>query len=105
MPEKIYNYCPYCGKRLVRSSIEIPNFCTFCGKKLKNKNVKLSKKVQCTVCHQIIDPNKQITIKCSYCDSMYHSICVTNWLQKHNACPMCQNVYLLPNKILPLGKF
>ena len=105
MPERFYNYCPYCGKKLVRLSKGMPNFCTFCGKKLKQDEKKRIKKVQCTICHSIVDPNIHKTIKCPYCGSIYHSVCVSNWLQKYNACPMCLNVFLFPNKVLSLGKY
>jgi len=104
LPGRIYNFCPYCGKQLPRSDNGKTNFCSFCGKKLKKDHEKFLKKVQCTVCHQFINPSRQTTIKCSFCESIYHSTCVSSWLIKYNACPMCQNVFILPNKILPLAK-
>ena len=104
MPERKLNFCPYCGKRLPKSNKEKMNFCCYCGKKLKQYKEKFTKRVQCTICHEITDPSKHLTIKCSYCGSIYHSTCVSTWLQKYNACPMCQNIFLFPNKVLPLRK-
>ncbi len=62
------------------------------------------KKAQCIICHKIVDPNRHKSIRCSYCGGLYHYKCVSSWLQKYNACPMCQNVFLYPNKIIPVRK-
>ena len=96
MTEKFYNFCPYCGKKLPKLNIEKLNFCSLCGKKLyKSKIRKL-----CTICHEKIKSEPTNVIKCSFCGSMYHLTCVSSWLLKYNACPMCQNVFLIPNKVL-----
>ncbi|MFX1550261.1 MAG: RING finger domain-containing protein [Promethearchaeota archaeon] len=102
MSEKTYNYCPYCGRKLPKSTNYKSYYCCFCGKKFQINSENLFKKVQCTICHNIIDPNRYLTIKCPYCGSMYHSTCVSSWLLKYNACPMCQNVFLFPNKTIPI---
>ncbi|MFX0142229.1 MAG: RING finger domain-containing protein [Candidatus Hodarchaeota archaeon] len=104
MSERNYNFCPYCGKKLPQFIRYETNFCGFCGRRLKKNKENLIKKVQCIICHKPVDPNRHNTIKCSYCGSMYHSICVSSWLLKYNACPMCQNVFLFPNKIIPISK-
>ncbi|MEE9379717.1 MAG: RING finger domain-containing protein [Candidatus Lokiarchaeia archaeon] len=104
MSNKRYNFCPFCGKRLLKFDKNKTNFCCYCGKKLKIEKEKLKQKVQCTICHIMIDPNKYKIIKCTFCGSMYHSTCVSSWLQKYNACPMCQNVFLFPNKAIALNK-
>ncbi|MFX1554074.1 MAG: RING finger domain-containing protein, partial [Promethearchaeota archaeon] len=62
------------------------------------------KKVQCIICHKMVDPNRHEIISCSYCGSMYHSTCVSSWLLKYNACPMCQNVFVFPHKTMPIEK-
>ncbi|MBN1801936.1 MAG: hypothetical protein JW891_10545 [Candidatus Lokiarchaeota archaeon] len=53
--------------------------------------------VKCAVCHQLIKFGKENLIKCPFCESAYHYLCVASWLAKHNACPTCQNVFLDPN--------
>ncbi|MFX0000817.1 MAG: hypothetical protein ACFE9Q_14185 [Candidatus Hodarchaeota archaeon] len=105
MSEKIINFCPYCGKRLPKYSKITTNFCCFCGRNLKNKKERLTHEVQCTICHKIVDLNRHKTIKCSFCESVYHSSCVSSWLLKYNACPMCQNVFIIPNMTIPLRKY
>ena len=100
MSNNIYNFCPYCGKRIPKFDKNKTNYCCFCGLKLIKRSNNTIKKVQCTVCHNFIDSNMNKTIKCTFCGSMYHSTCVSSWLQKYNACPMCQNVFIFPNKIL-----
>ncbi|MFX1451684.1 MAG: hypothetical protein ACFFCM_12615 [Promethearchaeota archaeon] len=99
-----YNFCPYCGKKLPKSNIGKPNYCCYCGKKLSNKKDKSITKAHCTICHRIVDLHKHRIIRCSFCESLYHESCVTSWLEKYNACPMCQNVYLFPQKTLILQK-
>jgi hypothetical protein len=101
---KRLNFCPYCGRRLPESNKNKTNYCCFCGKKFQYKKDDLVKKVQCIVCHKFVDQNMHKTISCSYCGSMYHSTCVSSWLLKYNACPLCQNVFIFPNKIIPLKK-
>ncbi|MFX1327688.1 MAG: RING finger domain-containing protein [Promethearchaeota archaeon] len=105
MSDKVYNFCPYCGKRLPHHNKNSRNFCCYCGVKLKKENTELIRKVQCTICHKIVDSNRHQVINCSFCGSMYHTSCVSTWLAKYNACPMCQNVFLFPNKILPLSNY
>ncbi|MFX1502694.1 MAG: hypothetical protein ACFFDH_17165 [Promethearchaeota archaeon] len=102
MPEKVYNFCPYCGRKLPKSENYKSFYCCFCGKKFQFKQENSMKKVQCIICHRIVDPLRHKNIRCSYCGSMYHSRCVSPWLLKYNACPMCQNVFLFPSKIVPI---
>ncbi|MFX1366296.1 MAG: RING finger domain-containing protein [Promethearchaeota archaeon] len=104
MSEKILNFCPYCGRKLSEFNKDKIKYCCFCGKKLKNEKEKSITQVQCTICHIKIDPDKYKTIKCSFCGSTYHFRCVSSWLQNYNACPMCQNVFLFPNKPIPIAK-
>ncbi|MGQ4873821.1 MAG: hypothetical protein ACP6IY_07100 [Promethearchaeia archaeon] len=56
-----------------------------------------SSKVQCTVCHKYIDFANEKIIKCPFCDSVFHYLCVAFWLSKYNSCPMCNNQFLDPN--------
>ncbi|UCC20097.1 MAG: hypothetical protein JSV62_02110 [Promethearchaeota archaeon] len=102
--EKIYNFCPYCGRKLPKSNKYKINYCCFCGKKVKNSQSNLIREIQCVICHKNIGPNLQKTITCSYCGSRYHSTCVSSWLFKYNACPLCQNVFIFPNNILTSKK-
>ncbi|NVM34245.1 MAG: hypothetical protein HWN81_01535 [Candidatus Lokiarchaeota archaeon] len=105
MSNKKFNFCPFCGNRLHKFDKNKTNFCCYCGKRLKIEKEKLKQKVQCTICYNIVDPNRHRTINCSFCGSKYHTTCVASWLLKYNACPMCQNVFLFPNKTIPLGKY
>lgn len=98
MPEKIYIYCPHCGKKLPKLTVEKLNYCSFCGSKLKLNKSEVRK--SCTICHEKIKSDLTNVIKCSFCGSMYHSTCVSSWLLKYNACPMCQNIFLIPNKAI-----
>lgn len=98
MPEKFYNFCPHCGKKLPRLNIDKLNFCSFCGRKVKLNNSKIRK--SCTICHEKIKSEPTNEIKCSFCESMYHLTCVSSWLLKFNACPMCQNIFLIPNEAI-----
>ena len=100
LPERIYNYCPNCGIKLIKSVKFKTNFCCHCGHKLKTEDTLSQKSTQCTICHEIIGYGKTQIIKCSYCDSKFHFSCVHDWLARHNACPMCQNVFLNPKSIL-----
>ena len=100
MIEKKYNFCPHCGRKLPRLNADKINYCSFCGAKLKNQKPK----VTCTVCHEHIYQEKSKGIKCSFCGSEYHPTCVSSWLLKYNACPMCQNVFTFPNKNLHVIK-
>ena len=98
MSVKTINYCPNCGKRLHNSHGSEAKFCRYCGHKLRIENKSRYNKVQCTICHKYISHEDLNTIKCSYCGSQYHESCVFSWLLKYNACPMCQNVFIFPNK-------
>ena len=89
------NYCPYCGKKINELKISQLNYCCFCGTNLK-KVRSLQRGVQCTICHDFINPKKDKQIKCSFCGSQYHSNCITSWLLEYNSCPMCLNVFLMP---------
>ncbi|MFX1572634.1 MAG: RING finger domain-containing protein [Promethearchaeota archaeon] len=100
MPGAVLNYCPYCGIKLSKINSSKANFCCHCGNKLRHEYKKTYQKVQCTICHKYISHEYQNIIKCSYCGSQYHESCVSSWLLKYNACPMCQNVFIFPNKEL-----
>ena len=92
MPKKKFNFCPLCGNKLPRLHVNKANFCCYCGNKLERKRLIKA----CIVCHKQIINEKSIIIKCSFCGSISHSSCVSSWLLKYNACPMCQNVFLFP---------
>ena len=95
-----YNYCSYCGNKLPDHNKNKANFCCYCGKQLRIEKIKISnQRIQCTICHKYINYNEAKTITCSYCGSKYHDYCISSWLIKYNACPMCQNVFLNPNLI------
>ena len=54
--------------------------------------------VNCTICHKNIKLAEESNlIKCPFCESTYHYLCVAFWLSKYNSCPTCQNVFLDPN--------
>ncbi|MFX1346789.1 MAG: RING finger domain-containing protein [Promethearchaeota archaeon] len=94
-----YNFCPYCGKKIQGLNKSTLNFCCYCGTKLKINNRSRTPRVKCTICHEYINLKNSDIIKCSYCDSQYHSTCITSWLMKYNSCPMCLNVFLMPNLV------
>ena len=48
------NYCPYCGKKILKSNKYETNFCRYCGRALKREQKSSQDKVQCTVCHKYI---------------------------------------------------
>jgi len=100
LPERVYNYCPSCGSKLLKSTKSKTNFCYKCGHKLKIGDRTSQKNIRCTICHEFIPYRTPRIIKCSFCGSKYHYSCVYDWLARHNACPMCQNVYVNPNLIL-----
>ena len=104
LTEKSINFCPYCGKKIPKSYNYKTFYCCFCGKKFRYNEEDVAKKVQCIICHRIVDPNRHKNIRCPYCGSMYHLTCVSSWLLRYNACPMCQNAFLYPNKIIPIRK-
>jgi len=54
--------------------------------------------VQCGICRKEINFAKDKIIKCSFCDAVYHYLCVAFWLSKYNSCPSCQNAFLDPNQ-------
>ena len=57
-------------------------------------------KKQCIVCYKIADERSDNVIRCFYCGSLSHSECVSEWLVKYNACPLCQNRFVVPKIIL-----
>ena len=93
-----FRYCPYCGKQLQGLKVVQLNYCRFCGAKLKKHNKSSKLRVQCTICHDPINPERSSSIQCSFCDSQYHTTCITSWLLKYNSCPMCLNVYIMPKQ-------
>lgn len=57
--------------------------------------------VKCTICHKNITIAKESNlVKCPFCESTYHYLCVAFWLSKYNSCPHCQNVFLEPGSAL-----
>ena len=93
---KTINYCPDCGTKLGNLS-NIPNFCPFCGSNLRLRKKSELNSINCAVCHQKVDKN-QNSIKCAFCGSIFHYNCVSNWLLQHNACPLCQNRFVIPKR-------
>ena len=104
LPERVYNYCPKCGSKLIKSTKYKTNYCSQCGRKLNIKHRITQNTSQCTICHEFIWQRSTRIIKCSFCGSKYHNSCVYDWLVRHNACPMCQNVFLNPNLIISRNK-
>jgi ribosomal protein L37AE/L43A len=96
----MYNYCPYCGAKIVNPHSKQINYCRNCGQKLKNENVNKIDKVQCVVCHKYIWDRRFDTIECSFCGSKYHYRCASHWLIKYNSCPLCQNVFIIPSETI-----
>ena len=101
MPERVFNYCPKCGSKLLKSNNFKTNYCHSCGYKLNLTGRNSQQNVQCTICHEFIWHKSSRIIKCTFCGSEYHYNCVADWLARYNSCPMCQNVFLNPNLILP----
>ena len=97
MTETSLNYCPYCGKKILKSNKYETNFCRYCGRALKREQKSSQDKVQCTVCHKYIWYGRNYSIQCSFCGSKFHYLCVDSWLMKYNSCPMCQNEFLNPS--------
>jgi hypothetical protein len=93
---KTINYCPECGVKLGNSSNQA-NFCPFCGSNLKVRERVLSKNIDCSVCHKKVF-SSQNSIKCSFCGATFHNNCVSSWLLQHNACPLCQNRFIIPKR-------
>jgi len=104
LPVKVFNYCPKCGSKLLKSTEFKTNFCHSCGHKLLLTGRDIQQNVQCAVCHEFIWHRSAYIINCSFCGSEYHNICVHDWLAKYNSCPMCQNVFLNPNLIVSRSK-
>jgi endogenous inhibitor of DNA gyrase (YacG/DUF329 family) len=93
---KTINYCPACGSKIGNLNNK-PNYCPFCGNNLKLREKDLLKVIDCAVCHQKVDKNQE-SITCSFCGTIFHYNCVSNWLLQHNACPLCQNRFIFPQK-------
>ena len=89
------NYCPYCGTHL-KSLINLkPNYCPHCGEKLQERIKHGLNKIKCAICHEYVEIHAK-KIVCSYCGSTFHESCVHKWILKFNACPLCQNIYIIP---------
>ena len=54
----------------------------------------------CVICHKKIDVVSDDYIKCEFCGRLSHYLCSAWWLEKHNSCPVCGNVYLQPGSDL-----
>ena len=89
------NFCPNCGAQVKKTQGNAPRFCPYCGENLI-KRYSLESSKNCSVCHQPVNTTIQDSIHCSYCGTIYHHGCVANWHAEHNACPLCQNVFLVP---------
>ncbi|TFF88621.1 MAG: hypothetical protein EU548_08615 [Promethearchaeota archaeon] len=88
------NFCPYCGVSFSKYKSIRLNYCPKCGEKLTALS-SIQDQVQCGICHQYIVFERN-RISCSYCGNHFHYSCVGRWLMEHNACPICQNVYVFP---------
>ena len=45
------------------------------------------KKHYCSIC---LDKNKQKIIKLNICKHKFHKICIEEWIQNNNTCPLCR---------------
>jgi hypothetical protein len=54
----------------------------------------------CVICHKTIDVVSDDYIRCEFCGRLSHYLCSAWWLEKHNSCPVCGNVYLQPGSEL-----
>ncbi|TFG15945.1 MAG: hypothetical protein EU531_07875 [Promethearchaeota archaeon] len=88
------NYCPYCGFNLQK--YKTPNFCSHCGRKLRKKPNYSPNRMQCGICHKYVELDDDC-ISCSFCGGKFHKYCVSRWILQYNACPICQNIYVIPN--------
>jgi hypothetical protein len=57
----------------------------------------LTSEVKCPVCHEFIKLAQYEIIKCVHCEAVFHRLCVGFWLEKYNACPVCQNNFVIPD--------
>ncbi len=88
-------YCPNCGVNLKNKINPKLNFCPYCGENLKFHKKSISNNIQCVICHEYVETNAKKII-CSFCGSIFHESCATNWISKYNSCPMCQNQFVYP---------
>ncbi|KKM71597.1 hypothetical protein LCGC14_1429030 [marine sediment metagenome] len=58
------------------------------------------KKKQCIICYEMVHEKSINVVKCIFCESLSHIKCVAEWLVKYNACPLCQNSFIIPKVIL-----
>ncbi|TFF88617.1 MAG: hypothetical protein EU550_00985 [Promethearchaeota archaeon] len=89
------NYCSKCGVKFSDFVNYVPNFCPNCGFQVVTKHTISNSNLKCLICHKHILKHQKVII-CSYCSSVFHYSCSAVWFNRHNACPLCQNVFLYP---------
>ena len=56
---------------------------------------------ECPICYQIYDNNSNIT---TICNHSFHKVCIDEWLDKINNCPICRYEPLYTGNIVSLDK-
>ncbi len=69
----------------------------------RNKSRIVKDGLSLIICYNMVHEESINAIKCVFCESLYHIKCVSEWLIKFNACPMCQNVFVVPRLMLVKG--
>lgn len=95
-------YCYNCGARIKNYIPEKTRYCSNCGARFSRSPGLNNGMSSCGICHKRLNVNSIKVIKCVYCDAVFHESCIYPWLTKYNACPSCQNVYLMPKLIQSL---
>lgn len=68
------------------------------GKYLKeNQSIETKK---CVICHKLVTVTEDHFIQCQFCKSLSHYSCAAWWIDKYNSCPVCHNVYMVPNSTI-----
>lgn len=54
----------------------------------------------CSICLMILDSDIHTTV----CDHSFHRLCMLEWMNYNNTCPLCRNVmYATPNRNIAVG--
>jgi hypothetical protein len=75
-------------------SVELDKFENYVISKIKDRD-KISSET-CVVCHKKLNFSMDKFIKCPFCNSVMHYLCIAWWLESHGTCPVCNNNYLDP---------
>lgn len=79
-------------------SVELNKFESYLVDKIKFRDKITSE--TCVVCHKKLNFSIDKFIKCPFCESVMHYLCIAWWLESHGTCPVCNNNYLDPSSNL-----